>query len=396
MREAVIVAGVRTAGGKAPRGTLRDTSPVFMGKLCIEEVIKRAGPSFNAEMIDDVIWGCATPEQYCGMNTARVTSLYAGIPHSVPAVTVNRFCSSGLQAISFGAEAIISNRCDVVLAGGIEHMSLITMGGVVRPRLGGRPEPRHRRCLHQHGADRRVCGIEIWHHQGGPGCLCRDQSPKMRCCHERREIQGRDRARSGQNNYPGSRWQAEDERDPLSTTKRVSGMMPAWKRWRSSQPAFVAGGTVTAANSSQTTDGASAVLLMSAEKAKELGIKPRLKYVGFAVAGCDPAIMGVGPVYAVPRLMKRIGMKVEDFGLIEINEAFASQALYCCRELGFNMDIVNVNGGAIAMGHPMGSTGSKLTVTMMHEMERRNVKYGLVTMCIGGGQGAAGAFELCS
>jgi acetyl-CoA acyltransferase len=159
--------------------------------------------------------------------------------------------------------------------------------------------------------------------------------------------------------------------------------------------AFVAGGTVTAANASQTTDGASAVLIMSADKAKELGLKPRLKFVGFAVAGCDPAIMGVGPVYAVPKVLKRAGLSLKDIGLIEINEAFASQSIYSCRELGINMDIVNVNGGAIAMGHPMGSTGSKLTVTLMHEMERRHVKYGIVTMCIGGGQGAAGIFELC-
>ncbi len=178
MREAVIVAGVRTAGGKAPRGTLRDTSPVFMGKLCMEEVIKRAGPSFSAEMIDDVIWGCATPEQYCGMNTGRITALYAGIPYSVPAVTVNRFCSSGLQAISFGAEAIISNRCR--RGPGRRHRAHEPdrHGRGRQAEPGCRPDPDHRRCLHQHGADRRVCGVEIWHHQGGPGCLCREPVTK--------------------------------------------------------------------------------------------------------------------------------------------------------------------------------------------------------------------------
>jgi acetyl-CoA acyltransferase len=365
-----------------------------MGKLCVEEVIKRAGPSFSAEMIDDVIWGCATPEQFCGMNIGRITALYAGVPYSVPAVTVNRFCSSGLQALSFGAEAIISNRCDVVLAGGIEHMSLIPMGGVVRPN----PEI----ALQTIGDVYTNMGQTAEYVASRFGITREDQdvfavSSHQKCAAAMKGGRFKDEivpvpvkiTTLGPDGKPKTEEILYDYEEGIRYDASVEAMAKL-------KPAFVASGSVTAANSSQTTDGASAVLLMSVEKAKELGIKPRLKYIGFAAAGCDPAIMGVGPVYAVPRLLKRIGMKLEDFGLIEINEAFASQALYCCRELGFNMDIVNVNGGAIAMGHPMGSTGSKLTVTIMHEMERRSVKYGLVTMCIGGGQGAAGAFELCS
>jgi acetyl-CoA acyltransferase len=360
----------------------------------MEEVIKRAGPSFNAEMIDDVIWGCATPEQACGMNTARITALYAGIPESVPAVTINRFCSSGLQAIAFGAEAIISNRTDVVLAGGIEHMTLIPMGGVVRPNVDICMDPKVGNVYTNMGQTAENVAQRY-------GISREEQDAFSVASHQKAAAA-----------MKGGKFKDEIVPVPVKITTLGPDGKPHTKEilydyeegirgdvsieaLAKLKPAFVAGGTVTAGNASQTTDGASAVLVMSADRAKELGIKPRLKFIGFAVAGCAPDVMGIGPVFAIPKVLKRVGLDLKDIGLIEINEAFASQSLYCLRELGINKDIVNVNGGAIAMGHPMGSTGSKLTVTLMNEMERRNVKYGMVTMCIGGGQGAAGIFELC-
>ena len=394
MREAVIVSGVRTAGGKAPRGTLRDTRPEFLGKLCIEEAIKRLGPAFKADMIDDVIWGCATPEQSCGMNTARITARYAGIPESVPAVTVNRFCSSGLQAIAFGAEAIQSGRCDVVLAGGIEHMSLITMGGVVRPN-----------------PDIMIIPV-VSDVYTSMGQTAENVAKRYRVTREQQDIFAVASNKKAAAAMKEGRF--KEEIVPVPVNKSTLGkdgkvvvkeiMYDYEEGIRADvtveslgklKPAFVPGGTVTAGNSSQTTDGASATILISADKAKELGLKPRLRFAGYAVHGCGADEMGVGPVFAIPKAIKRAGLSIKDIGLYELNEAFASQALYCVRELGIDPDIVNVNGGAIALGHPMGSTGCKLTVSLMHEMERRQVKYGIVSMCIGGGQGAAGIFELC-
>ena len=393
MREAVIVSAVRTAGGKAPRGTLRDTRPEFLGKLCMEEAIKRCGPNFDAAMIDDVIWGCATPEQSCGMNTARITARYAGIPESVPAVTVNRFCSSGSQAISFAAEAIIANRCDVVLAGGIEHMSMVAMGGVTRPN----PDL--------------VIDPEVSKVYTSMGQTAENVAKRYNISREDQDLFGYNSMMKAAAAMKGGKFKDEIVPVPVKITTLGPDGKPVTKEilydyeegirydvtlegMAKLKPAFVPGGTVTAANSSQTTDGAAAVMVMSADKAKELGIKPRLKFVGFAVAGCGPDEMGIGPVFAVPKVLKRTGLELKDIGLIELNEAFASQSLYCIRELGINPDIVNVNGGAIALGHPMGATGAKLTATLMYEMERRQVKYGMVTMCIGGGQGAASIFEL--
>ncbi len=394
MREAVIVSGVRTAGGKAPRGTLRDTRPEFLGKLCMQEAINRLGPSFKPEMIDDVIWGCATPEQACGMNTARITAYYAGIPQEVPAVTINRFCSSGLQAISFGAEGIMSGRCDVVLAGGVEHMSMIAMGGVVRPN----PE------------------MSMDNYWGKiyttMGQTAENVAERYNISREDQDAFGLASMHKAEAAMKAGRFKDEIVPVPVKTVTVGKDNKPVVKEimydWEEGiregltmeglaklKPAFKPGGSVTAGNASQTTDGASAVVVMSADKARELGLKPRLKFVGFAVAGCAPDEMGIGPVFAIPKVLKRVGLELKDIGLIELNEAFASQALYCIRTLGLNQEIVNVNGGAIALGHPMGSTGSKLTVTLMHEMERRKVKYGMVSMCIGGGQGAAGVFELC-
>ena len=393
MREAVIVSAVRTAGGKAPRGTLRDTRPEFLGKLCMEEAVRRCGPNFKPEMIDDVIWGCSTPEQSLGMNITRITALYAGIPESVPACTINRFCSSGSQAIAFAAEAIISGRCDIVLAGGIEHMSMVAMGGVTRPN----PDL--------------VLDPQVSKVYTSMGQTAENVATRFNISREDQDLFGYNSMKKAAAAMQGGKFKDEIVPVPVKMTTLGPDGKPVTKeiiydyeegiRYDVSleamaklRPAFVPGGSVTAANSSQTTDGAAAVMVMSKEKALELGIKPRLKFVAFAVAGCDPAIMGVGPVYAIPKVLKRTGLELKDIGLIELNEAFASQSLYCIRTLGINEEIVNVNGGAIALGHPLGCTGAKLTATLMYEMERRDVKYGMVTMCIGGGQGAATIFEL--
>ncbi len=394
MREAVIVSAVRTAGGKAPRGTLRDTRPEFLGKLCMEEAMRRCGPKFKPEMIDDVIWGAATPEQACGMNTARITALYAGIPIEVPAVTVNRFCSSGSQAIAFAAEGIISGRCDIVMAGGIEHMSMIAMGGVTRPNPDLLVDPEVSKVYTSMGQTAENVASRY--------NVSREDQDKF-AVESHLKCSAAEKA---------GRFKDETVPVPVKTTTLNAAGKPVTKEilydyeegirhdasienMAKLKPAFVPGGTVTAANSSQTTDGAAAVMVMEKETALALGLKPRLKFVAFAVAGCGPDEMGIGPVFAVPKVLKKAGMKLEDIGLIELNEAFASQSLYCIRKLGLNPEIVNVNGGACAMGHPMGATGAKLTATLMYEMERRNVKYGMVTMCIGGGQGAATIFELC-
>ena len=393
MREAVIVSAVRTAGGKALRGTLRDTRPEFLGKLCMEEAMRRCGPNFKPEMIDDVIWGCSTPEQSLGMNITRITALYAGIPESVPACTINRFCSSGSQAIAFAAEAIISGRCDIVLAGGIEHMSMVAMGGITRPN----PDL--------------VLDPHVSKVYTSMGQTAENVATRFNISREDQDLFGYNSMKKAAAAMQGGKFKDEIVPVPVKMTTLGPDGKPVTKeiiydyeegiRYDVSleamaklRPAFVPGGSVTAANSSQTTDGAAAVMVMSKEKALELGIKPRLKFVAFAVAGCDPAIMGVGPVYAIPKVLKRTGLELKDIGLIELNEAFASQSLYCIRTLGINEEIVNVNGGAIALGHPLGCTGAKLTATLMYEMERRDVKYGMVTMCIGGGQGAATIFEL--
>ncbi|HNX92459.1 MAG TPA: thiolase family protein [Syntrophomonas sp.] len=391
MREAVIVSGVRTAGGKAPKGTLKDTRPELMSKLVMKETIKRAGGKFEAGMIDDIIWGCSTPEQVCGMNHARIAAIYADIPKEVPAVTVNRFCSSGLQAISMGSEAIISNRCDIIMAGGTEHMSMIAMGGVIRPN-------------HE-------MAMDDWYSTVYTSMGQTAQNVADRYGISREEMDAFGVASNLKAVAARERFKEEIVPVPVTTTQLVDGKRVSktimydydegaradisLESVAKVRPAFSPTGTITAANSSQTTDGSAALIIMTPEKAKELGCKPRLKYVGYAVAGCNPDEMGVGPKYAIPKALKRAGLTLADIGLIELNEAFASQSIYCIKELGINPDIVNVNGGAIAIGHPLGCTGAKLTVTLMHEMERRNVKYGIVSMCIGGGMGAAGIFQLC-
>lgn len=390
MKEAVIVSCVRTAIGRAPRGTLRFTRPDYMASEVIKEAIARAKGLDPAE-IEDVILGCSFPEGEQGMNIGRMAALEAGIPDSVPGQTVNRFCSSGLQSIAIAAERIMCGFAEVIVAGGVESMSMVPMGGNKTS-----PSP----VLAE-------VNIEAYAPMGITAEFVAERFNVSR------EDQDKLAFRSHQNAAAAIKeGRFKDEIVPIKVIDRFPG--PDNKivekeiifdtdegvRYDTSlevlaklRPVFKRGGSVTAGNSSQTSDGAAAAVVMSADKAAALGLKPMAVFRGYAVAGCPPEIMGVGPSVAIPKLMKLTGMNIEDIDLFELNEAFASQALYCIRELGLDMDKVNVNGGAIALGHPLGCTGSKLTATLLNELARRNGRYGVVSMCIGGGMGAAGLFE---
>lgn len=391
MREAVIVAGVRTAVGKAPKGTLKDTRPDDLGAYVVKELLNRT-PGLKPEEIDDVIMGCAFPEGEQGMNVARNISLRAGLPASVPGMTVNRYCSSGLQTIAIAAEKIMVGFADVVLAGGIESMSMIPMGG-------NKPSP------------------NPWLMENYPesympmGLTAEEVASRYNITREEQDqfaLQSHQRAAKAiqegkykdeivpvtvKKSYINEKGKAVTEEIVFDTDEgvRADSSLEALAKLR---PAFKQGGSVTAGNSSQTSDGAAGVMIMSKEKAEELGLKPIAKFITFAVAGVNPDIMGIGPKEAIPKALKQAGLKIEDIDLFEINEAFASQAVYVVKELGLDPEKVNVNGGAIALGHPLGCTGSKLTVSLLSELKRRNGKYGVVSMCIGGGMGAAGVFEL--
>jgi len=388
MREAVIVSGARTAVGKAPRGTLKKTRPDEMAAVAIKEAIARA-KGLEAAEIDDVILGCAFPEAEQGMNVTRVALLRAGLPTSVPGQTVNRFCSSGLQAIALGAQSIMCGWADVVVAGGVESMSMVPMGGNKMA-----PNP----YLIENFP-------EIYL---GMGLTAEEVAERWSVSREDQDLfatQSHQRAAAA---IKEGRF--ADEIVPLEVTvKDVNGdveektlifdtdegVRPGTNPevLAKLRPVFKSKGTVTAGNSSQTSDAAAAVVLMSAEKAARMGLEPMAYFRSYAVGGVDPDIMGVGPIEAVPKALKYAGVKQDDIDLIELNEAFAAQSLAVIRTLGLDQKITNVNGGAIALGHPLGCTGAKLTVTILHEMARRKARYGLVTMCIGGGMGAAGVLE---
>ena len=390
MREAVIVAGARTPVGKAKKGTLAHVRPDDLGALVVKETLKRAG---NYEgNIDDLVIGCATPEAEQGMNVARNIGALAGLPHTVPAITVNRFCSSGLQAIAYAAQSIMLGHTDTAIAGGVESMSLLPMGGhVIRPNVKlveSAPE-----------------------YYMGMGHTAEQVAMKYGIS---REEQDAFAVRSHQRAFKAiQEGKFVDEIVPVDVTFRSVGKdnKLVEKTIQFSQdegvrpdtnletlaklrPAFSVSGTVTAGNASQTSDGAAAVMVMEREKAEALGLKPLAKFRSFAVGGVPPEIMGVGPVVAVPKALKLAGLEVSDINLFELNEAFASQSIQVIRELGLDEEKVNVNGGAIALGHPLGCTGAKLTLSLIHELKRRNEQFGVVTMCIGGGMGAAGVFEL--
>jgi acetyl-CoA acyltransferase len=390
MHDAVIVSSVRTAVGKAPRGMLRYTRPDDMGATAITGALARA-PGVDLASVEDVVMGCAMPEAEQGMNVARLCAVRAGLPNEVPAFTVNRFCSSGLQAIAIAAERIMLGAADTVIGGGTESMSLVPMGGnklVPNPTLV--VEAPEVYIGMGHTAEEVAKRFEV----------SRQDQDALAVASHKKAAAAIEAGRFADEIVPlqakvygigeGGRPLVHRKAFTVDEGVRGDSNVEALAKLR---PAFSATGTVTAGNSSQTSDGAAASVLLSDARAKQLGLHPLGIFRAFVVVGCDPDIMGIGPALAIPKLLDKTGMKLEDIDLIELNEAFAAQAVYVIRKLGLDPTKVNVNGGAIALGHPLGCTGAKLTATLLHEMKRRKVRYGMVSMCIGGGMGAAGLFE---
>jgi len=373
MNEAFVVSAVRTPIGKAPNGALRYTRPDEMAATVIAEALRRV-PSLDPGEVDDVILGCAMPEAEQGLNVARIASLRAGVPISASAVTVNRFCSSGLQAIAYGAERIMTGGASVVVAGGTESMSMVPMGG---NKIAPNPA-----LVDSYPDVYLTTGLVAENHVRDYGISREDQDAFALRSHQR-AIAAIDAGRFAHETVPMAGL-GTDEGPRRDTSLEALAKL---------KPAFQANCTVTAGNSSQTSDGASAVVVMSADRARALGMTPLAKFVAFATAGVEPERFGVGPVPAVRKVLKLAGLTLDQIDLVELNEAFAAQVLACLRELPIDPDRLNVNGGAIALGHPLGCTGSKLTATLLYEMQRRKARYGLVTMCVGGGMGAAGVFE---
>ncbi|HUL22979.1 MAG TPA: acetyl-CoA C-acyltransferase [Thermodesulfobacteriota bacterium] len=391
MKEAVVVSAVRTAVGKAPRGILKDTRPDDIAAMVIKEALARA-PGVKMEDVDDIVLGCAFPESDQGLNLGRVVAMRAGFPHTVPGQTVNRFCSSGLQAIATAAYEIMVGGTEVMVAGGVEFMSQV-------PIMGLTPSPNPYLVEHNPQAYTSM-GLTAENVAEKFGISREDQDRFALSSHQKAGKAIKE-GKFKEEVLPIPAKVRETKDDGTVVVKEVLFDTDEGVRYDASleglaalKPVFKAKGTVTAGNSSQTSDGAAAVVLVSKERAAALKLKPMAVFRSFAVAGVPPEIMGVGPAYAVPKALKKAGLTVKDIGLVELNEAFASQSLYVIRELGLNPEIVNVNGGAIAVGHPLGCTGAKLTTTLLYEMKRRKIRYGLVTMCIGGGMGAAGVFEL--
>jgi acetyl-CoA acyltransferase len=390
MREAVIVAGARTPVGKAKKGTLAHVRPDDLGALVVKETVKRAG---NYEgNIDDLIFGCAMPEAEQGMNMARTIGALAGLSYTVPALTINRYCSSGLQAIAYASQGIILGHSDTAIAGGAESMSLIPMmGHVVRPNIKLAENTPQYYIGMGHTAE------EVAKKYG----ISRGEQDAFAVRSHQRAAKAISEGKFKDEIVPVDVKIRSVGADHRLTEKNIQFLQDEGVRLDTNleslaklRPAFSITGTVTAGNASQTSDGAAAVMVMDRAKAESLGLKPLIKFRSFAVGGVPPEIMGVGPVVAIPKALKLAGLELSDIGLFELNEAFASQSIQVIRELGLDEDKVNVNGGAIALGHPLGCTGAKLTLTLLHEMKRRNVQFGIVTMCIGGGMGAAGVFEL--
>jgi len=399
MKDAVIVSAVRTASGKAPGGTLRGTRPDELAAVAIGEALRRA-PAIEPAEIDDVILGCAMPEAEQGMNVARIASLRAGIPVEASAVTVNRFCSSGLQAIAFAAERVMCGFASAIVAGGTESMSLVPMGG---HKIAPNP------TLIDSYPDVYLSTGLVAENHARESSISREEQDAFALRSHQRAIAAIDAGRFAEEIVPisarlvngGTKGQS-----PFDGSKSKSGSDPVIfavdegpRRDTSAEalaklrPAFHAAGTVTAGNSSQTSDGAAAVIVTSADRARAAGLTPMARFVTFATAGVEPERFGVGPVPAIRKALKLAGLTLDQIDLIELNEAFAAQVLACLKALPVDPDRLNVNGGAIALGHPLGCTGAKLTTTLLYEMKRRNARYGMVTMCVGGGMGAAGIFE---
>jgi acetyl-CoA acyltransferase len=377
MREAVIVSSVRTAVGKAGRGTLRRVRPDDMAAAAIKGALARV-PAVNAEMVDDVVLGCAMPEAEQGMNVARIASLLAGVPVSAAALTVNRFCSSGLQAIALAADAVAVGRAEVAVGGGTESMSLIPMGG---HRFAPNPS-----LLERYPDSYLGMGMtaELVAKKYG---IDREKSDAFSLASHRKALAAIEAGRFKDEVVPlpvnGTTFDTDEGARKDTDAAALAKL----------KPAFAVDGIVTAGNSSQMSDGAAASVVMSLSKAKELGLTPLARFVTFAVAGVPPEIMGIGPIEAVPKALKQAGLTLADIDLIELNEAFACQALSVIQALDLDPAKLNVNGGAVALGHPLGCTGAKLTAQILAEMHRRKARYGLVTMCVGGGMGAAGILE---
>lgn len=390
MREVVIASAVRTPVGKAPRGTLRTTRPDDLAAIAINGALERL-PQLEKSEIEDVILGCAMPEAEQGMNVARVASFRAGLPVTASAMTINRYCASGLQSIALAADRIRGGSAEVIVAGGTESMSYVPFGGnkiSVNPWLVENYPGSYmsmgltaERVAKHYGISREAMDeFSYRSHQKALDAIqsgrFEDEIIPVRVANT--VINGKGKAEAVEVLFK------TDEGPRKDTSPEALARL---------KPVFHARGTVTAGNSSQTSDGAAAAVVMSAERAKALGVRPLAKFVAFAYAGCDPEEMGVGPVYAVPKVLKMAGLSLDQIDVIELNEAFAAQSLAVIKVLGIDPAKINVNGGAIALGHPLGCTGAKLTATLLHEMPRRNAKYGMVTMCVGGGMGAAGVFE---
>jgi acetyl-CoA acyltransferase len=390
MRTVVIASAVRTAVGKAPKGALRTTRPDDLAAMAIQGALQRL-PTLDAKEVEDVIIGCAMPEGEQGMNVARIASLRAGLPIEAGAMTVNRFCASGLQSIALAAERIACGGADVIIAGGTESMSLIPMGGnkaSINP------------WIEQHYPDSYLSmGLtaeRVARHYG----VTREDADQFALASHQKALAAQAAAKFAEEIVPvtiayahpngGVKLKKSEVEFRADEGPRADTSFDALAKLR---PAFHAKGTVTAGNSSQMSDGAAAAVVMSEERARALGIRPLARFVAYAYAGCLPEEMGVGPVYAIPKALKMAGLKLDQIDLIELNEAFAAQALAVIKTLALDPSRVNVNGGAIALGHPLGCTGAKLTATLIGEMKRRSARYGLVTMCVGGGMGAAGIFE---
>jgi acetyl-CoA acyltransferase len=395
MREAVIASSVRTPVGKAFKGTLHATRPDDLAAIAIQEAIRRV-PGLDPKEIEDVILGCAMPEAEAGNNMARVACQRAGLPYEIPAITINRFCSSGLQSIAMAAERIMVGHADVILAGGAESMSMIPMGGNKVA-----PNP----WLMDHNPDAYLNMGMTAENVARKYGITREQADEFSLASHKKAlaaiaagkfkdeivpVEVKTTAVANGANGHAAKAKTTTAMFEMDEGPRADTSLEALAKLK---PAFHVRGTTTAGNSSQMSDGAAATIVMSADRARALGIKPLARFLGFATAGVPAEIMGIGPAFAIPKVLKLVGLKLDQIDVIELNEAFAVQALAVIKELGIDPARVNPNGGAIALGHPLGCTGAKLTASILRELERRNARYGMVTMCIGGGMGAAGIFE---
>ncbi len=390
MRDAVITSAVRTPVGKAPKGTLRTTRPDEMAAVTIQAVLQQSS-GLEASEIDDVIIGCAMPEAEQGMNVARIASLRAGIPVETSAVTINRFCSSGLQSIAYAAERIMVGAADTIIAGGTESMSLVPMGG---HKIAPNPD------LVQHYPDVYLSTGLVAENHARDSSISREEQDTYALRSHQRALSAITEGRFTNETIPVAVNIANTNSDGVPAIEQVTFATDEGPRSDTPlevlgtlRPAFHINGSVTAGNSSQMSDGAAAVVVTTAERAKQAGLKPLARFVTYATAGVKPELFGLGPVPAMQKALKRAGLTIDDIDLVELNEAFAAQVLACLREFPIDENRLNVNGGAIALGHPLGCTGAKLTTTLLHELKRRDGRYGMVTMCVGGGMGAAGIFE---